>query len=859
MQALSNIVYIHMIEHTMNQNRIVAKPSRLPCWAIALAWLTCSVAEAASPAMSAVRPTGGQRGTEVVVDLTGARLGDAQEVLFFQPGITVKKIEKVNDNHVKATFAIAADAQPGIYDIRLRTATGVSELRSFAVGLLPEVSEKEPNNDFAAGQAVTLGSVINGIAENEDIDYFVFDGKKGQRVTAEVEGIRLGITHFDPYVAILDSKRFELATSDDSALVWQDGFVSVILPEDGKYTLAVRESAYAGNGGCLYRVHLGDFPRAATILPSGGKIGEKVSVTWVGDLKGPITKEIQLPAANTETFGVFANDAAGQSAHPNIFRTSRWGNVIEAEPNENHEQATKFAAPLALNGVIEKPGDVDHYVFPAKKGETYDVSAYARRIRSPLDPVLYIAKKGGGAIVGNDDAVGPDSAFRFTAPEDGEYVIWILDHLGKGGKEYFYRIELTPVEARLALTLQSEELPRGTGNVAVSVPKGGRQAILVYATRENWGGDMKVAPENLPAGVTVESDIIPASQGVVPVLFKADKAAANGASMAKFTGAPVDPNVKLADQRFSHMTVMVHGLNLVNFWSRTVEQMAVAVTDEAPFEIEVVQPKVPLVHNGSMNLKVVAKRKEGFTAPIAVSFPWLPPGIGASGGISIPEGQNEALIPMNANTGTEVRTWKLVVNGTANTATGPMMVSTQLFDLRISPPYVNLTFQAASVDQGKAVPFAVKTAKAIDWAGEATVTLVGLPNKVTAEPLKLTKETPELVFDVKTDAVSPAGSHKNLFCQIVITENGEPVVHNLGSGEIRIDVPIPPKNPAAAAPMPMPTPMPVAQAPAAAPPKPLSRLEKLRLEAKERAAAAAKADAAPAPAAPAAEKTGGSK
>ncbi len=823
--------------------------------------MACQGVFAASPALSAVRPTGGQRGTEVVVDLTGARLGDAQEVLFFQPGIAVKKIEKVNDNHVKATFAIAADAQPGIYDIRLRTATGVSELRSFAVGLYPEVTEKEPNNDFAAPQAVTLGTVINGVAENEDIDYFVFEGKKGQRVTAEVEGIRLGITHFDPYVAILDSKRFELATSDDSALVWQDGFVNVVLPDDGKYVLAVRESAYAGNGGCLYRLHLGDFPRAATILPSGGKIGDKVNVTWVGDPKGPITREIQLPGSYSELFGVFASDASGQSPHPNLFRLSRWGNVVEAEPNENHDQATKFAAPLALNGVIEKPGDVDHFIFPAKKGETYDVSAFARRIRSPLDPVLYIGKKGGGAIVGNDDAAGPDAGFRFTAPEDGEYVVWIVDHLGKGGKDYFYRIELTPVEARLGLNLQSEELPRGTGNIAVAVPKGGRQAILVYASRENWGGDMKVAPENLPAGVTVEADVMPASQGVVPVLFKADKAAANAASMAKFTGAPVDPNVKLADQRFNHMTVMVHGQNLVNFWSRTVDRMVVAVTDEAPFEIEVVQPKVPLVHNGSMNLKVIAKRKEGFKAPIAVTFPWLPPGIGASGGISIPEGQNEALIPMNANGGAEVRTWKLVVNGVANTATGPMMVSTQLFDLRISPPYVNLAFQAASVEQGKSVPFAVKAAKTIDWAGEATVTLVGLPNKVTAAPMKLTKDTPEMVFDVKTDAASPAGNHKNLFCQVVITENGEPIVHNLGSGEIRIDVPIPPKNPAAAAPMP--PPMPVAAAPAAAPPKPLSRLEKLRLEAKERAAAAAKAEsapaAAPAAAAAPAEKTGGTK
>lgn len=819
--------------------------------------LFCSLAfstllEAASPAMSAVRPPGGQRGTEITVDLTGARLGDAQEVIFFKPGIDVTKLEKVNENHVKATFRIKPDAEPGTYNLRLRTATGVSELRSFSVGLFPEVSEKEPNSDFGSPQPVSLNSVINGVAEKEDVDYYIFEAKKGQRVTAEVEGIRLGIAHFDPFVSIMNLKRFDLQTSDDSALVWQDGFVSLIIPEDGKYVVQVRESAYDGNGGCLYRLHLGNFPRASALIPSGGKMGDPIELTWLGDPTGQIKKKVELPKEFTDSYGIFASDATGMSPHPNIFRLSRWGNVIESEPNNDHNSATGFEAPLALNGVIEKPGDVDHFVFKATKGQVYDVAAYARRIRSALDPVMYVGKKGGGAIASNDDSAGPDSAFRFTAPEDGEYVIWLTDHLGKGGTDYFYRIELTPVEPRLGLNLQTEELPRSTGNVAVSVPKGGRQAILVYARRENWGGDLKIAPENLPAGVTVENDIMPASQGVVPVLFKADAKANNASSLAKFTGEPVDTNLKLPWQEFSHMTVMVHGRNLVNFWSQTESRMVVAVTEEAPFEIEVVEPKVPLVHNGAMSLKVVAKRKPGFTAPINVSFPWLPPGIGASGGIAIPENQNEAVIPMNANGGAEVRTWKLVVNGSANTATGPLMVSSQLFNLKISPPYLKLAFQAASVEQGKSVPFVVKVEKAIDWAGDASVTLIGLPNKATTEVKKLTKDGQELIFSISTDPASPAGNHKNLFCQVVITENGESITHNIGSGELRIDVPIVPKTPApAAAPMPKPA---VAAKPAAETPKPLTRLEKLRLEAKQRAEAAADAESANAN-----EKTGSSQ
>ena len=197
---------------------------------------------------------------------------------------------------------------------------------------------------------------------------------------------------------------------------------------------------------------------------------------------------------------------------------------------------------------------------------------------------------------------------------------------------------------------------------------------------------------------------------------------------------------------------------------------------------------------------------------------------------------------MNADGGAELKTWKIVVNGYSSGPTGPLVVSTQLANLAIAQQFVTLEFLAASVDQGKEVDMAVKVNKAVDFPGEAQVTLIGLPNKVTTDVKKITKDTKDLMFHIKTDKVSPAGNHANLFCQVVVTQNNEPIVHNLGTGQLRIDVPLPPKA-NAPAPAPAPAPMPVAAAPkpAEAPPaKPLTRLEKLRLEAKERAAAAAK-------------------
>ena len=80
----------------------------------------------------------------------------------------------------------------GLHDIRLRTATGISELRTFSVGSLKEINEVEPNNDFAKPQPIAMNVTVNGIAENEDVDYFVVAAKKGERISAEVEGHAAG-------------------------------------------------------------------------------------------------------------------------------------------------------------------------------------------------------------------------------------------------------------------------------------------------------------------------------------------------------------------------------------------------------------------------------------------------------------------------------------------------------------------------------------------------------------------------------------------------------------------------------------------------------------------------------------------
>jgi hypothetical protein len=788
---------------------------------VALLILLPCIASAASPDLGSIAPYGARRGTEVEVNFNGARLGDAQEILLYYPGIKVASLEAVNDNTVKTKLAIAPDCRLGIHAIRVRTATGISNLRTFSVGALAEVAEVEPNSEFASPQKIDLDSTVNGFVNTEDVDYFVVEAKKGERISAEIEGIRLGNTFFDPFVAILDKDRFELASCDDAALVWQDSVVSIIAPADGPYTIQVRESSYGGNGACTYRLHVGRFPRPTVVVPAGGKVGETVNVRFLGDVTGERAETLVVSA--DPLFGLFARDEKGIAPSPNAFLVDSLSNVLEAEPNDAPAQATPFATPMGLGGVIGQQGDVDFFKFTAKKGEQLEVRVKARAIRSQLDPVLYIHREDGNTLAGNDDSGGPDSYLRFAVPDDGNYLISVRDHLGKGRADYGYRVEVSPVQPGLTMGLPERQQ---YVDVTVSVPQANRTAFLVSAARRDFGGDLVVSMNDLPAGVTMETMPMAANQTFVPVLLTAAPGATLSGSLVDVIGRHADPNQKI-EGRLEQTTGLVRGQNNILVWGHTAHRMAAAITAEAPFKIDVVEPKVPLVRDGSMGLKVVATRKEGFTAPIAVRMLYNPPGVGSSGDVRIAEGQNEAIIPLTANGGAEVRSWKIAVMGEATVGNGPVLVSSQLATLDVAEPFVGFAFSGAACEQAQETDVVIKVTANKPFEGEAAVELLGLPFEVTTAPLKMTKDTGELVFHVKTTAKSPAGRHKTLLCRATIVANGEPIVHGLGTGELRIDVPLPPK---ANEPPPMPMPMPVAAAPEKPPEKRLTRLEQLRLD-----------------------------
>src|SRR5262249_3579659 len=155
--------------------------------------------------------------------------------------------------------------------------------------------------------------------------------------------------------------------------------------------------------------------------------------------------------------------------------------------------------PCGINGRIEKPRDLDHFVFKATKGRAVRFEVQARRFGTPLqsslDSVLDVMDMKGAVLATNDDLFGKDAGLVFTPTADGVYLLRVRDLNSKGGPTAVYYIEAD--WARPDFTLRCD------GDKAMIGP-GSRTAWFVHVVRANgFTGPVKVEVKGLPPGVTV--------------------------------------------------------------------------------------------------------------------------------------------------------------------------------------------------------------------------------------------------------------------------------------------------------------------------------------------------------------------
>ena len=760
----------------MNKRQHIIWPGLL-----ALALLLHGVAaQGAAPGLTVVTPLGGQRGTEVTVTVHGNNLEDIAGLVFHEPGFEVLEVTPGDAKKATVKLKIAADTPTGEYGVRVHTRTGISNLRVFCVGNLPEQTEEEPNNERGAAPVVALGTTMNGVITSEDVDYYAVDLAAGARLAVELEGLRIGHVLFDPKLRLFDPQGRELLAEDDTQLFLQDaGFVHVAETE-GRYCIAVSEATYGGSGDCHYRLHMGQFPRPFAVLPYGGKPGSQTEVRWLGD-PGIGAQTVSLPEGQEGTLRLAVATDTGIAPTGMPFRVTSLDGVAEAEPNEQHDTATPGTAPGAFDGIIGAEGDVDFFAFDGKVNEEYDVRVWARELGSPLDSVVHLYRPNLEAISSADDSVGLDGAFSVKLPEDGRYTLSVRDQLARGGETFAYRVEVTPKSPGMRMGLV-ENRP-----VSITVPQDNQSFLLVSASRSGFDSDVTVTLEGLPDGLTATPTVIPQGQAQAPMVIAATPEAPVAAALVGVHGAGMAGETPI-DGELDQEVRLVPYKNDTTFYGRQVDRLAVAVSEPAPFKVRMAPPAAPIVHGGGRAITIEVERAEGFTSEIELKFPWLPAGMSA-GTAKIPGDQNSTTIRLEADGNTAVGTHQVMVQASA----GGYLLCTPFTPVEVQARWVNFALETVETEQGKPLEYKVAVTQAQPFDGEFDAQLVGLPKGVTTEPQHLTKDTAELVFPLTVAGDAPAGKHGSLVVNADIIVSGEPVQHITGGGQLTIFEPLPPE------------------------------------------------------------------
>ena len=658
---------------------------------------------------------------------------------------------------------------------------------------LPQFPEVEPNSDFETPQAVEMNSTLYGVVTNEDVDYYSVELEEGQTLTVELEGLRLGTEFFDPSVTILDSKRFEVASSDDAPLLQQDCVCSMKAPEAGRYVIEVRESSYGGNERCQYRVHIGNFPRPLAVVPSGGRPGELLAATIV-DVSGETwTEHIQLPDVVGD-FEFTASRDGKLAPSPNRLRVIDYPKVLESEPDDDRAALVAVDVPVALNGILQAPGDVDWFKINGKKDQTLEHAVYARRtLRSATDSWLEIYNEAGGRLAANDDSGGPDSFQSFKFPADGVYLVSIRDQLHDGSPAHAYRIEVAPPQPSVSLGI--DELVRYEAQT-VEVPQGASMAVLLRAQRANFGGDLQIHWEQAPVGLQLSTNSIAANESFIPLLITAAADAPVDAALAPLRASTM-PDAKPAVQgALNQRTQLVNGQNRVDMWGHNADRVTVAVTQPMPFSIELVQPQVPIVRHGTANLHVKVKRNEGYKEPIALRILYNPSGCAASGSVRIEPDQSEALIPITANANAALGSFPVTILARAKRTNGNAWVATNFINFEVVDSFFDYQFVTTVVEPGASNNIAVGLQIKQPPAGEVEFELLGLPAGVTtAKPVvKLEGEMTQLTFPISVAADARVGKYQTLVIKATIRRPEGEILQTQGTGEVQIVEPVPPQH-----------------------------------------------------------------
>ncbi len=708
----------------------------------------------AAPTLNPVLPLGMKRGTALELTLTGTNLAEPVALWTSIPGAKVTIPTDANNGKepvkLRVKFDVPKDAPLGLYAIRLATVRGMSNLRLFCIDDLPPVTAEAAARKKETAQAVPVPAVVIGKADQEQTDYFKVSVKAGQRLSFEVLGRRLG-SAFDPQLSLVDARTGrEVAYSNDSPGLQSDARLTHTFKEAGDYLVEVRDVTWRGGPDFHYRLRIGDFPCATTPLPMAAKRGSKVAVHFAGpNVEGVAPVEVTVPTDPAVTVvQVAPKGTSGLYGWPVSLFVSDLDELVEQEPNNEPAKANRLPVPCGVTARFEQKGDLDHFVFAAKKGQRYVIEARTQEYHSPTEVYMVLKDAKGGQVAASNPAVG--QRIDYTAAADGDYVL-AVEHLHYwGGPAETYHLTVAPYEPGFDLSIALDRW---------NVARGGTLTLPILLARRDYAGPIEVSvagppgisgtltiaagpptPPNVPAGnllISVKPDV-PMGPHVLTIQGKATmngkpvvvRANVTNAVKAELGGLPYPPR-------------------------QLLDEVAVAVTPKPPFTLTARVDAGEALRGVAATVTVTAVRDTGFTEEIALAPGTLPPNV-ASALKPIPKGANEVKVTLTPAANAALGSFSFPLLGrakyqmkdvAATSAPAALVVVALPFELKAEPLPLKL------VPGGKAVLKVTATRKA-GYAGPIAVVVRNLPANVTAA--KATIAMGQATVDVEITAAANA-------------------------------------------------------------------------------------------------------
>ncbi|HYF34502.1 MAG TPA: PPC domain-containing protein, partial [Prosthecobacter sp.] len=305
---------------------------------------------------------------------------------------------------------------------------------------------------------------------------------------------------------------------------------------------------FTGAVTAVYRLHLSTGPVVTALFPAVVSTQAKVDVQLRGYGLDPKKLSHSLPPISAQSD--IAAVPVPNALHPIQLVTVDQPALVEKEPNNEPAQATPIKPGDTIGGHITDKDPLDRFAITVKKGDRLSLRIFARRLGSPLDPVLQVFNAEGKSLLDQDDSGenNNDPQAEWTAPADGAYQLVVKDRFNHGGETFAYVLRVLPsvpgytvaVADAKPITLE----PGKTANLKASIKLAG-----------NYKEPLICRLASLPPGVHAAEVPVPAKGGDVELKLEA-------AADAPESQGAIQVTVWTKDNRIRIATYPLRGENL---------------------------------------------------------------------------------------------------------------------------------------------------------------------------------------------------------------------------------------------------------------------------------------------------------